>query len=97
LTTGKNIEAALLHSSDEQPFPSRGEAARNVTATIKAVAQRLRNTPAVCRKSYVHPAIVEAYHDGMLDQPAEVARRRGLRVDEVRHLQFLRVGLNQRS
>ncbi|PYI73661.1 MAG: hypothetical protein DMF02_00600, partial [Verrucomicrobia bacterium] len=31
---------------------------------ICAVAELLRNTPAICRKCYVHPAIVEAYVSG---------------------------------
>ena len=45
-----------------------GEAAakRNVTRAIERVASRLGNTPAICRKSYVHPEIVGAYLDGSL-------------------------------
>ena len=31
---------------------------------IEPVAEQLGNTPAVCRKCYVHPAVVEAYLDG---------------------------------
>ena len=42
------------------------EARRNVVAAVKATAQILGNTPAVCRKSYIHPAIIEAYLDGSL-------------------------------
>lgn len=34
---------------------------RNVVAAIKTVAERLGNTPAVCRKCYIHPAIIDAY------------------------------------
>jgi DNA topoisomerase-1 len=33
---------------------------------ICAVAQLLGNTPAICRKCYVHPAVVEAYVSGTL-------------------------------
>jgi len=39
------------------------EARHDVVAVIKAVAERLGNTPAVCRKCYVHPAVLEAYQD----------------------------------
>ncbi|MEP7156302.1 MAG: DNA topoisomerase IB [Betaproteobacteria bacterium] len=78
-------------------FSSKSEATRNVTATIKEVAQQLRNTPAVCRKSYVHPAIVTAYHEGRLDAASESGRRRGLRADEARLLHFLQVDLKQRT
>ena len=50
-------------------------AQRNVTAAVAQVAARLGNTPAVCRKCYIHPAIVESYIDG------ELARTLRKRVD----------------
>ncbi len=44
------------------PAPeTKAEAERAVVAVIKEVAAELGNTPAVCRKSYVHPAVLEAY------------------------------------
>lgn len=43
-------------------------AKRSVSAAIKRVAERLGNTPAICRKSYVHPAVLESYLDGSLAQ-----------------------------
>lgn len=47
---------------------AEAQAKRNVVAAIEAVAARLGNTRAVCRRCYVHPAIVDAYLDGsMLD------------------------------
>jgi DNA topoisomerase-1 len=46
------------------PFTTPAQARRNVAAAIRRVASRLGNTPAVCRKSYVHPAIVEGYLAG---------------------------------
>ncbi|HKY49667.1 MAG TPA: DNA topoisomerase IB [Candidatus Limnocylindria bacterium] len=48
-------------------------AKRNVTQAVKAVAKRLGNTPAVCRRGYIHPAIVQAYLDGKLERPTERA------------------------
>lgn len=49
---------------------SPGESAtatkKNIAAAIKRVASRLGNTPAVCRKCYVHPSIFEAYTAGQL-------------------------------
>jgi DNA topoisomerase-1 len=74
---------------------SRREADRNVIAAIDAVAERLGNTRAVCRKYYVHPALIEAYLMGeTVPQPARVTRKRSkrgaaLRRDEVIVLQFL--------
>lgn len=35
---------------------------------IKTVAARLGNTPAVCRKCYVHPALVEWYLSGDMNK-----------------------------
>jgi len=45
---------------------SEGQAKQNVVRAIEVVAARLGNTRAVCRKSYVHPAVVDAYLDGTL-------------------------------
>ncbi|HET9476806.1 MAG TPA: DNA topoisomerase IB [Dehalococcoidia bacterium] len=39
---------------------------QNVVAAVRAVAEQLGNTPTVCRKCYVHPAIIDAYSDGTL-------------------------------
>jgi DNA topoisomerase-1 len=47
-----------------EPFSSATEAKRNIVEAIKTVAQRLGNTPAVCRKCYVHPAVLDAYLEG---------------------------------
>jgi DNA topoisomerase-1 len=43
-----------------------GEAKRNVVTCVKAVAGVLGNTPAVCRKAYIHPGVLEAYEAGKL-------------------------------
>jgi DNA topoisomerase I len=45
---------------------SEAGAKRNVVRAIESVAEHLGNTPAVCRKSYVHPAVIEAYVEGSL-------------------------------
>jgi DNA topoisomerase-1 len=45
---------------------SAAEAKRNINTCIKAVARVLGNTAAVCRKAYIHPAVVEAYQKGAL-------------------------------
>jgi DNA topoisomerase-1 len=49
-----------------QAFDSKAQAKRNVVAAIERVAKRLGNTKAICRKCYVHPAVIEAYMDGWL-------------------------------
>ena len=45
-------------------FKSQTEAKRNVVQAIAGVARRLGNTKSVCRKCYIHPAILAAYMDG---------------------------------
>lgn len=40
---------------------SHSAAKRNILAALDCVAQRLGNTRAVCRKSYVHPGLLDAY------------------------------------
>jgi DNA topoisomerase-1 len=47
-------------------FDSKAEAKRNVVKAIENVAKRLGNTKAVCRKCYIHPAILNDYMDGSL-------------------------------
>ena len=37
-----------------------------MTMPIEAVAQKLGNTPSICRKCYVHPAIIDAYLEGTM-------------------------------
>jgi len=49
-----------------QEFDSTAAAKRNITKAIERVAERLGNTQAICRKCYVHPAIIEAYMDRSL-------------------------------
>ncbi|HEX4012806.1 MAG TPA: hypothetical protein VHX17_02815 [Candidatus Cybelea sp.] len=44
-----------------EPAAQLIEAKTNITAALERVAARLGNTPAVCRKAYVHPAVLETY------------------------------------
>ncbi|CAJ0818469.1 hypothetical protein LMG19087_03443 [Ralstonia wenshanensis] len=65
------------------------EARRQVVEAIAAVAKRLGNTPAVCRKCYVHPAVVDAFLAGELDALPPTRARKGLRREEAALLRFL--------
>jgi len=74
------------------PVPeSDREARRSVTQTVTAVSRHLGNTPAVCRRSYVHPAVIEAFRSGELAESwhAPAPRIAGLAVDERRVLVLL--------
>ena len=48
------------------PAPSEREAKAAILKAIDQVAERLNNTRAVCRKYYVHPAVLETYEAGTL-------------------------------
>src|SRR5262249_14532697 len=55
---------AAMALAELEAFDSETQAKRNVVPAIERVAARLGNTPAVCRKCYVHPDIIGAYLDG---------------------------------
>ncbi|MEA3186307.1 MAG: topoisomerase [Chthoniobacter sp.] len=61
---GTKLAALALQEFDQ--FENPKEAKANVVKAVEAVSQLLGNTPAICRKCYVHPAVVEAYLDGKL-------------------------------
>lgn len=52
------------------PSETAKQAKKNVVEAIKKVAKELGNTPAVCRKAYVHPAVLEAYLAGNISAEA---------------------------
>ena len=68
---------------------------RNVTAAMRATADRLGNTPAVARNSYVHPAVIEAYLDGRIggeriEAAQDVALGRSTEAEEAAVIALLR-------
>jgi DNA topoisomerase-1 len=73
---------------DAGPAETVTEARSMVVSTIKLVASRLGNTPAVCRASYVHPVVIESYLDGSLDD-GDDGEVDGLRREERQLLAFL--------
>jgi DNA topoisomerase-1 len=58
------------------PPRSAADAKRKINAAIDAAAERLNNTRAVCRKSYVNPRVPESYVDGTLAGTFSQARKR---------------------
>jgi DNA topoisomerase-1 len=57
---------AALALQEVGPFETQAAAKRNVTQAIERVAQKLGNTPAICRKCYVHPEVINGYLNGTL-------------------------------
>jgi DNA topoisomerase I len=64
--TGTVLAACAFR--DLEPCASQAEAKRAAVSAIECVAAQLGNTPSVCRKSYIHPSVIESYLDGTLDQ-----------------------------
>jgi DNA topoisomerase-1 len=63
---------------------------RDLVQAVESVAERLGNTKAVCRKSYIHPAILDAYLEGETIGPGRGATdTRGLSAAERAVLVFL--------
>ena len=59
-----NLAAAAL--AGLEAFDSAAKAKKNLVAAVEHVAKQLGNTPAICRKCYIHPAVFEGYLDGSL-------------------------------
>ncbi|MBY0523873.1 MAG: DNA topoisomerase IB [Gemmataceae bacterium] len=57
-------------------FRSRRQAERNILAAIDVAAECLGNTRSICRKCYVHPAIIDAYMAGDLNRASNAPRGR---------------------
>ena len=61
-TWAGTLAAAKALSMQDAPT-SEAEAKRLANVCIKATAGLLGNTPAVCRKAYIHPAVLDAFHE----------------------------------
>ena len=63
--------------------------ASRIAAAVREAAQRLGNTPAICRKSYVHPRVLDPL-TWQVRRRAPRTRTYGLRTEEVDLLRILR-------
>src|SRR5206468_7687674 len=64
-TWAGTVRAAYALNAFE-PFSSLRQAKRNLKRAVESVATRLGNTPAICRRCYIHPVVVDAYLGGAL-------------------------------
>jgi DNA topoisomerase I len=95
-TWGGTVAAAVL-LRECGACETQAERRANIVETVRSVAAVLGNTPAVCRKSYIHPSILDHYDAGdlcdALDECARATARRRVRhmsTDEVMVREFLR-------
>ena len=61
---------AAVELSGEPAPASDAAAKRAISAAVKRVAERLGNTPAVCRRSYVDPRVFDRFRDGETISPS---------------------------
>jgi DNA topoisomerase I len=66
-TWGATMEAVALLSRTPLPAPPSDRACKaRIARVVRQVAKELHNTPAVCRKSYINPAVFEAWRRGKI-------------------------------
>jgi DNA topoisomerase I len=88
--TGTVLAASALQALGPATSPSHAK--RQVAAAVKRVAAELGNTMAVCRHAYIHPAVFEAYQQGVLLDALGTCQAQpmaGLRPEECAILSFL--------
>jgi DNA topoisomerase-1 len=88
---------AACELSAAEAAGSKREAQRQVVEAVTAVAERLGNTVAVCRKCYIHPAVFDAYLAGRLSGvrltvTAQVSMTLDLRPEEAAVMALLGAG-----
>ena len=96
---GRSLPGANGHvgpSSDEMCEPSESALNKAVVEAVKVAAGVLGNTPAICRQSYVHPAVIDSYLAAEFQErygealaSARAKRPRDLRLHEAATLRFL--------
>jgi DNA topoisomerase I len=99
---GTVLTAVALNA--QAKFENNKQAKKNISIAIKAVAQILGNTPAICRKCYVHPAIFESYLsrvsiDGLKQLTEDALEKEDvdLRSSEAAVLKFLEARLEKKA
>jgi DNA topoisomerase-1 len=99
--------AGTMHAAEALravgPAPTKKAAEKNIKLAVDRTAAMLGNTRSVCRKYYIHPALLEAYLAGSVLPPAEKKGWRErqasgptLRYHEAEVLAFLRARLDPR-
>ena len=99
---GTVLTAIALNAQEKFENQKQGEA--NIKTAISAVAKILGNTPAICRKCYVHPAVLDTYLeqktiDGLKRTTEEALEKEDvdLRSSEAAVLKFLESRLTKKA
>jgi DNA topoisomerase IB len=91
-TWGATLQAVILLARTPHPEnPSERAFKSEIVAVIKQVAAELRNTPAVCRKSYINPIVFDAWRSGLIRRTFSGGLKLAApRKTETRVLEFLK-------
>lgn len=93
-TWGGTVEAALLLEM-MGPCQTKKELKSQILRAVEGTAEKLRNTPAVCRKYYIHPCVFEAFENGEIFKIRARCRKKisGLYQEEIFALHLLKQSL----
>jgi DNA topoisomerase-1 len=92
---------AAMTLRDFEPCETQTQLKKNLVEAVKSVSQRLGNTPSVCRKCYIHPAVLEAYLTGAMAtlladlKPTTTTHPHALRPEESALMHLLEQQLSQ--
>jgi DNA topoisomerase-1 len=93
---------AALALQEFELFDTEAKKKRAVVRAVEKVAKHLGNTPAICRRSYIHPAIFDGYLNGILLVTLKEQTRKylaenvtGLSAEEAAVAAFLSLRLGQ--
>jgi DNA topoisomerase-1 len=93
-TWAGTVRALAAMRAVKQDEKKKAPSARQLVEIVKTVARQLGNTPAVCRKCYIHPALIQSFqrgefHDRVTALSEHPTTIRGLQADERLTLAFL--------
>lgn len=99
---GTVLVAMALNAQERSK--NKAQAKKNIKDAIAAVSKILGNTPTICRKCYIHPAVLETYVDGGmiegLKQKTEATlskKLRNMRSEEAAVMSFLQARLKKKT
>ncbi len=92
---GTLICACALARAGADGADSKTARKRKIVAAVKETAEKLGNTPAICRSSYIYPAVLKRFENGRVIEQCfadveELARRRSLHASEKALLRMLK-------
>ncbi len=74
------LELAEIGTADEEKILKK-----NILKAVKKVAEKLGNTPTVCRASYIHPTVLKSYESGLTLAEFEKKRKRAIKLSQAEY------------